>query len=65
MRPSKIKYFTENDLKKSDIYRTKREIFNNKFGENLIHYKDSLPGNSNDLKIYHITQNTIKVKVKA
>mgnify|MGYP001029642895 CR=1 FL=1 len=30
-----------------------------------IHYKDSLPGNSNDLKIYHITQNTIKVKVKA
>lgn len=30
-----------------------------------IHYKDNLPGNSNDLKIYHITQNTIKVKVRA
>lgn len=33
MRPSKIKYFTENDLKKSDIYITKKEIFNNKSGE--------------------------------
>lgn len=30
-----------------------------------IHYKDNLPGNSDDLKIYHITQNTIKVKVRA
>ena len=30
-----------------------------------IYYKGNLPGNSDELKIYHITQNTIKVKVKA
>lgn len=30
-----------------------------------IYYKENLPSNSDELKIYHITQNTIKVKVKA
>jgi len=30
-----------------------------------VHYKANLPNNSDELKIYHITQNTIKVKVKA